>query len=100
MRIWPSGSPAGPGRRRAPTHLLGLTVDEDWSALGAQRAGLPAPALVVLDGEAEITALAGQLWPDTPIQRCWWHLPHGLRKALLHRRCSPTALSTPGGPDT
>jgi hypothetical protein len=74
---------SGPAqRRRAHTHLLGLTVDEDWPALGAQLAGLPAPALVVLDGEPEITTLAGQLWPRTPIQRCWWHLPHGLRKAF------------------
>lgn len=69
-------------RRRAHSHLLGLTVDEDWTALGAQLAGLPAPALVVLDGEAEITDLARELWPGVPIQRCWWHLPHGLRKAF------------------
>ncbi|MGH3791635.1 MAG: ISH6 family transposase [Pseudonocardiaceae bacterium] len=74
---------SGPDRRRrAHTHLLGLTVGADWPALAAQLAGLPAPALVVLDGEAEITSLAGQLWPTTPIQRCWWHLPHGLRKAF------------------
>jgi hypothetical protein len=74
---------SGPaGRRRAHTHLLGLTVGEDWSAMAAQLADLPAPALVVLDGEPEITALTQQLWPGTPIQRCWWHLPHGLRKAF------------------
>jgi hypothetical protein len=74
---------SGPAqRRRAHTHLLGLTVDEDWGALSAQLAGLPAPALVVLDGEAEITTLAQNLWPQTPIQRCWWHLPPGLRKAF------------------
>lgn len=74
---------SGPaGRRRARSHLLGLTVDEDWSMLGAQLEQLPAPALVVLDGEASITALAQRLWPTVPIQRCWWHLPHGLRKAF------------------
>ncbi len=44
--------------------------------------GLPAPALVVLDGEAAITTLVERLWPKVPIQRCWWHLPHGLRKAF------------------
>jgi len=59
-----------------------VTVDELWTALGAQLAGLPAPALVVVDGEAEITTLAQDLWPGTPIQRCWWHLPHGLRKTF------------------
>ncbi|MGH3838757.1 MAG: ISH6 family transposase [Pseudonocardiaceae bacterium] len=74
---------SGPDRRcRAHTHLLGLTVGADWPALAAQLAGLPAPALVVLDGETEITTLSQQLWPATPIQRCWWHLPHGLREAF------------------
>jgi len=39
---------SGPaGRRRAHTHLLGLTVDEDWDAMAAQLAELPAPTLVV-----------------------------------------------------
>ena len=74
---------SGPtGRRRAHTHLLGLTVGADWPAMAAQLAGLPTPALVVLDGETELTTLTQQLWPDTPIQHCWWHLPHGLRKAF------------------
>src|SRR5664280_2888229 len=74
---------SGPAkRRRAHTHLLGLTVGEDWSMMGAQLESLPAPALVVVDGETAITVLAQRLWPTTPIQRCWWHLPHGLRKAL------------------
>ena len=74
---------SGPARRRrAHTHLLGLTVGEDWSMMGAQLESLPAPVLVVVDGETAITVLAQRLWPTTPIQRCWWHLPHGLRKAL------------------
>ena len=74
---------SGPaGRRRAHTHLLGLTVGQDWSMMGAQLQDLPAPALVVVDGETAITVLAQRLWPAAPIQRCWWHLPHGLRKAF------------------
>ena len=74
---------SGPvGRRRAHTHLLGFTVDEDWSMLGAQLARVAAPALVVVDGEASITTLAQRVWPGVPVQRCWWHLPHGLRKAF------------------
>jgi len=74
---------SGPDRRRrAHTHLLGLTVGQDWPAMAAQLARLPVPALVVLDGETELTTLTQQLWPATPIQRCWWHLPHGLRKAF------------------
>ncbi|MDQ1250002.1 MAG: hypothetical protein QG597_4379 [Actinomycetota bacterium] len=74
---------SGPARRRhAHTHLLGLTVDEDWSLMGAQLQDVAPPKLVVVDGETAITVLAQRLWPDTPIQRCWWHLPHGLRKAF------------------
>ncbi len=74
---------SGPsGRRRASSHLLGLTVDEDWSMMGPQLEGINAPALVVVDGETVITTLAQRLWPQVPIQRCWWHLPHGLRKAF------------------
>ncbi len=74
---------SGPvGRRRARSHLLGLTVDEDWSMMGAQLEGVAAPALVVVDGETAITVLAERLWPGVPVQRCWWHLPHGLRKAF------------------
>jgi hypothetical protein len=74
---------SGPaGRRRARSHLLALTVDEDWSMMGEQLAGVAAPALVVVDGETVITTLAQRLWPDVPVQRCWWHLPHGLRKAF------------------
>jgi hypothetical protein len=82
LAIGLTGRTGPAGRRRARSHLLGLTVGEDWSMLGAQLQGLKPPKLVVLDGEASITTLAERLWPDVPIQRCWWHLPHGLRKAL------------------
>jgi hypothetical protein len=68
-------------RRRAHTVWLGATVAEPWSAMARQLAGVMPPALVLVDGEDTITALVGRLWPDTPIQRCWWHLPHGLIKA-------------------
>ncbi len=50
--------------------------------MGPQLEGMAAPALVVVDGETVITTLAQRRWPQTPIQRCWWHLPHGLRQAL------------------
>jgi hypothetical protein len=74
---------SGPARRRhAHTHLLGLTVEEDWSMMGAQLQAVAPPRLVVVDGEPAITVLAQRLWPGTPIQRCWWHLPHGLREAF------------------
>jgi hypothetical protein len=69
-------------RRRARTALLGLTVDQPWSAMRHQLDGVEAPVMVVVDGELAVTRVAEQTWPDTPIQRCWWHLPRALRWAL------------------
>jgi hypothetical protein len=69
-------------RRRAQSVLLGLTVDQPWTAMAAQLDTLPAPDLVVVDGELAVTRLAARCWPDAPIQRCWWHLARALRWAL------------------
>ena len=69
-------------RRRAGTVLLGLTLDRPWPAMAAQLRALDPPAVVVVDGELAITTLAESVWPDVPIQRCWWHLPRALRWAL------------------
>ena len=81
-------------RRRAATVWLGATVDQPWSAMARQLESVAAPTLVVVDGEEAITDLAARLWPDTPVQRCWWHLPHGLRKALYRDRAHPTWART------
>jgi hypothetical protein len=73
----------GPRRRRqAGTVLLGLTLDRPWTAMADQLRALDPPAVVVVDGEPAITTLAESVWPDVPIQRCWWHLPRALRWAL------------------
>src|SRR3954451_4955873 len=73
----------GPRRRRqARTALLGLTVDQAWSAMPAQLAELEPPVMVVVDGELAVSRVAETTWPDTPIQRCWWHLARALRWAL------------------
>lgn len=69
-------------RRRAQTVLLGLTLAQGWPAMALQLQGLERPAMVVVDGEPAITKLAETVWPDVPIQRCWWHLPRALRWAL------------------
>jgi len=50
--------------------------------MAPQLQGLAPPAMVVVDGEPAITRLAESVWPDVPIQRCWWHLPRALRWAL------------------
>ena len=74
---------SGPRRRpRVSTALLGLTLGQGWSTMADQLHDLEPPALVVVDGEPAITALAYSVWPEVPIQRCWWHLPRALRWAL------------------
>ena len=74
---------SGPARRRrAQTVLLGLTLGQGWAAMTPQLQGLQPPAMVVVDGELAITRLAESVWPNVPIQRCWWHLPRALRWAL------------------
>jgi hypothetical protein len=74
---------SGPSRRRrARTVLLGLTLGQGWQAMAPQLRNLEPPAMVVVDGEPAITKLAETVWPDVPIQRCWWHLPRALRWAL------------------
>ena len=73
----------GPRRRRqTSTALLGLTLDQPWSAMATRLQTLAPPVVVVVDGELAITALAETVWPDVPIQRCWWHLSRALRWAL------------------
>lgn len=69
-------------RRRAHTVLLGMTLAQEWAALGDQLRALDPPVMVVVDGEEGVTTLADTIWPDVPIQRCWWHLCRGLRWAL------------------
>jgi hypothetical protein len=76
-------------RRRAETVLLGMTLAQDWSALAGQLRGLDPPTMVVVDGEEGVTFLAESVWPDVPIQRCWWHLCRGLRWALYADKADP-----------
>lgn len=70
-------------RRRVDWDLLAFTVDQPWSAIAEQLTGLPAPRVIVVDGEQAVTDAARAVWPDASIQRCWWHLPRGLRQALF-----------------
>ena len=73
----------GPARRRrARTALLGVTLGQGWPQMAEQLVGLEPPVMVVVDGEEAVTHVAEAVWPDVPIQRCWWHLGRGLRWAL------------------
>lgn len=77
-----TGRSGPPRRRRARTVLLGATVGQDWPAMADRLRGMPAPRLAVVDGEQAITSVVQTVWPQVPIQRCWWHLASGLRWAL------------------
>jgi hypothetical protein len=81
---------SGPRRRRsAGTVLLGMTLAQPWTSMADRLRALDPPAVVVVDGEMAITALAESVWPDVPIQRCWWHLPRALRWALYADKAPP-----------
>ncbi len=69
--------------------------------MAAQLAGLPAPALVVLDGETELTTVTQQLWPTTPIQPTpHWarhlsdQLGELLRDTIRHEQTTDEAQAT------
>lgn len=69
-------------RRRAHAELLAVSVGEHWNTLVEQLEAMTPPAVVVVDGEHAVTALADRVWPDVAQQRCWWHLSRGFRWAL------------------
>lgn len=73
-------------RRRAHVRMLAAEVGQGWPEIERQLTGQPAPGLVVVDGELAITEMVTRVWPASKIQRCWWHLPHGLSKALYFDR--------------
>lgn len=81
-----TGRRGPPRRRRADTVLLGLTLGQGWQAMAPQLGALDPPVMVVVDGELAVTRLAETVWPDVPIQRCWWHLARALRWALYADR--------------
>ena len=83
----------GPVRRRvAETGLLAVTVDEPWAAMAHRLAGMRPPKLVIVDGELAVTAVARQLWPDVPIQRCLWHLRHSTQWAFYRDKIKGSAI--------
>lgn len=63
--------------------LLGATLGEGWSVMGDLLAEVR-PGLILLDGEEELSALAGERFPDVPVQRCLWHLGRGVYRAARY----------------
>lgn len=79
-------------RRIAETGLLAVTVDEPWTAMATRLAGMAPPKLVIVDGEMAVTAVARQLWPTVPVQRCLWHLRHSTQWAFYRDKIKGPAI--------
>src|SRR6185437_11574229 len=66
------------GRVAVEARLLGATVGEGWPVMAALL-GPVRPGLVIVDGEEELSIMAAQLWPHTPVQRCLFHLSKAIQ---------------------
>lgn len=72
------------GRRQVcGVELLAATLNEPWSVLVDQLAGINA-ALIVVDGEEELSTLAGERFAGVPRQRCLWRLCRAVDRALRY----------------
>lgn len=71
-------------RVRVEARLLGATVGEGWDVMAGLLAGVR-PGLIVLDGEAELSAMAAEVFGGVPVQRCLFHLARGLYKTARYR---------------
>jgi hypothetical protein len=70
-------------RVRVEAVLLGATVGEGWDVMAGLLAGV-VPGLIVVDGEAELSALAAEVFPGVAVQRCLWHLARGVYRAARY----------------
>ena len=70
-------------KRLLAVRLMGHESKAAWSALvdDLSSRGLPAPVLVVLDGNAGLRHAVGQTWPQAAVQRC---VVHKLRNLEAH----------------
>lgn len=65
------------GRLVCSVRLLGATLDEKWRAMGRLLEGIR-PGLILVDGEAPLSEMVAERFPDVPVQRCLWHLVRGM----------------------
>ena len=71
------------GRTTCGVELLAATLDEPWETLFDQLEGIR-PALIVVDGEEELSTLAEKRFAGVPRQRCLWHLCRAVDRALRY----------------
>jgi hypothetical protein len=65
------------GRVVCSVRLLGATLDEDWDVMGRLLAAVR-PGLILVDGEAPLSDMVADMFPNVPVQRCLWHLVRGM----------------------
>ncbi len=70
-------------RVRVEAVLLGATVGEGWDVMAGLLAGVR-PGLIVVDGEAELSAMAAEVFAGVAVQRCLWHLARGVYRAARY----------------
>ncbi len=69
------------GRPRLLKQVVAFGVDEGWATTLQPLAHIQ-PERVLFDGDPELEAVIQALWPEAHLQRCLWHLPHQLYRAL------------------
>lgn len=69
--------------------LLGATLDETWDTMGTLIKNIR-PGLILCDGEAQISDMVAEVFPDIPVQRCLWHLARGMGYTAWREGASTT----------
>jgi len=73
------------GRPQLLKRVVALGVDTPW-ATTLQPLAKVQPERITFDGDPDLAQVIEALWPETPLQRCLWHLPHQLYRALWEDR--------------
>jgi len=73
------------GRPQLLKRVVALGVDTPW-ATTLQPLAKVRPERITFDGDPDVAEVIKRLWPGIPLQRCLWHLPHQLYRALWEDR--------------
>jgi hypothetical protein len=73
------------GRPQLLKRVVALGVDTPWATI-LQPLAKVQPERITFDGDPDLAQVIEALWPETPLQRCLWHLPHQLYRALWEDR--------------
>jgi hypothetical protein len=80
------------GRVAVEARLLGATLGEGWPVMAELLAPVR-PGLVIVDGEEELSIMAGEVWPGVPVQRCLFHLSNAVQRVSRYTDGIPLAAA-------